>query len=141
MYEVVPPAKVGESVTLENESADKSALEDNASRVITIEYVLVVDPSSAVTFTSTVFAPTAKETDDVPDTRAVNAPAVPSRYSIDAFASDLVPVIVTDDAVYGTVDVYEVVPLAKVGESAPLENDNADKSAFVAALERVITVE
>ena len=130
MYEVVPLAKVGDNVPAEKESPDKSALVEALARVITVEYVVLV-PSSAVTLTSTVFAPTASETEEVPEINELNAPEVPKRYSIVAPASDFVAVIVTEVTVYATDVVYEVVPLAKVGDNVPLENESVVKAESV----------
>lgn len=96
MYEVVPLVKLGDNVPAENDNAVRFASDDKGSRVITVEYVFVVVPSSAVTLTSTVFAPTESETEDVPETSALKAPAEPSRYSAVAFESDFVPVMVTE---------------------------------------------
>ena len=95
MYEVVALENEGESEPLENESADNVESDDAVDRVISVEYVIVVE-SSAVTRTSTVFAPTANETDDVPDTSVENPPDVPSRYSTVAPAFDFVAEIMTD---------------------------------------------
>lgn len=91
----MPLAKLGDNVPLENDSEDNVESEEATDRVITVVYVWVV-ASSAVTRTSIVFAPTESETDEVPDTSAVNAPAEPRRYSTVAPAFDFVAEIVTE---------------------------------------------
>lgn len=92
----MPLAKLGDNVPAENDSADRSLFVDAAERVITVEYVVVVE-SSAVTFTSTVLAPTDSETDDVPEMSELNPPELPRRYCSVAPASDFVAVIVTEE--------------------------------------------
>ena len=94
-----------------------------AARVTVMVYVFVVVPSSAVTFTLTVFFPTDKLVFPVPVTFALESVAV-------AFT-------VIEETLLATLTVYAVVPEANFGLNVPVLTDNAFN---VASVEIALTV-